>query len=180
MEITPLEKSELKTKRELAEGIITQLKNLVFQAGLTFVEIGRLLKIVRDQKLYEYAGEGGYDTFTEFIADSDISIAPSTAYAFIFLYEKYILGLGFSEEKIAGIPWYKLHLLATKVKPKTKEEAEEWIGKAQTLSISDFKAELAEAESNLTGEKKLVYPTIQKCSVCGNWKVLTDQICTCT
>ena len=180
MEDKAIEPKEIEVKRELAYGMINQIRNLVYQAGLTFIEIGRLLKIVRDEKLYIYAGDGGNQSFTSFIANADISISPGTAYAFIYLYEKYIMKLGFTEEKIAGIAWYKLHLLATKAKPETKEEAEEWIAKAQTLSISDFRAELEEAKANRKGEKHLAYPKIYKCKTCGNWKIESDQLCKCT
>lgn len=174
-----IEDPDLKKKREEAHGTIQQIKNLVYQAGLSFIEIGRLLKYVRDGKLYKYAGDGGYDTFTSFIADADISISPSTAYTFIYLYERYVLDLGISEENIATIPWYKLQMLGGKIKPETKEEAEEWMNKAQTLSISDFKAEIAEAKANKEGGVPLVYPRIYKCPNCKMWKVESDQMCKC-
>jgi len=170
MEDTAITKEDIEQKRGLAHDIIQQLKKLVYQTGMTFIEIGRLLKIVRDEKLYKYSGEGGYDSFASFIADADLAIAPATAYAFIYLYEKFVLNFGFAEDTIANVPYYKLQMLASKVKLETKEDAEEWLAKAQTLSISDFKAELAEAKANKEGGEFLPYPTIYKCKSCKKWR----------
>jgi len=175
-----LSKEDLKTKQELATGHVTQLKNLIYEQGILFVEIGRLLKIIRDEELYKYMGDGGYDSFTMFVNNSDIGLKQATAYAYIRIYEVYVMKMGYKPEQIADVPWYKLHLLAARVHPKDKEEAKEWLEKARTLGNGDFIEEMKGHTANEGKSDNLPYPHMYRCKTCGKYR--TDEIekmCTC-
>lgn len=150
-----------------------QLKEIVRQTSQNFLVMGRLLKYMRDQKLYTKLGTGGYDTFTSFLADAELGIRPATAYAFIRIYETYIEKLGFSDIDLEDIPYYKLQLLSTNVEPNTKTEAGEWIEKARTLSSSDFQLEIKERNANFKETTYVPFPHIFRCKVCNKW-VITE------
>jgi hypothetical protein len=172
MDNSALSKNEL---AELAQGYVTQLRNLIYEQGLTFLEIGRLLKILRDEKLYAYLGEGGYDNFQQFVAAGDIGIKLSTAYALVGIYETYILKLGYAQEKLAEIPWTRLQALTSTVKHETKAEADEWIEKAKTLGNGDFATEINELRANTGWEHPAPYPRVYRCKDCGKWRVEVDE-----
>lgn len=156
---------------EVALDILDQLHSLMFNQAVMFVEMGRLLLIIKEQKLYELMGNGGYESFPMFLANPDIGLKPSTAYAYIKIYKTYIRKLGYSQDEVAEIPFTKLQLLATKVDLEEKEEADEWMQKAKTLGTKDFQTELDEYVGNKGHEDKLPYPEIHRCPACGKWKV---------
>lgn len=165
-------------KAELAHGIVTQLKNLIFEQGMTFLEIGRHLKILRDEQLWETLN---YESFNAFLSTADIGLKQSTAYSFILLYEIYILKLHYTQEEIAPIPYYKLKLLGSKIKPKTKEEADDWLERAKTLGANDFDISIREFKGNEGHEHPIPFPHIYRCKECKKWKIVTDKqyVCQC-
>ena len=177
-----MDKNALSTTQlaELAHGYVTQLQNLVYEQSLTFLEIGRLLKILRDEELFTYLGKGGYDNFRQFISAGDIGIRPSTAYALIAIYETYILKLGYKQEKLAEIPWTRLQALNSTVKSETKEQADEWIEKAKTLGNGDFQTEINETRANTGWEHPIPYPRVYRCRDCGLWRVEIDEKYKCS
>ena len=151
-----------------------QIDELIYNQSLMFIEIGKSLKAIRDGNLYESLD---YDTFNSYLASKGMPI--STGYAYIHIFEVYILGLNYSKEDIAEIPWYKLQLIAPKVRGKEKKTADEWLHKAKALSPQDLRTDIAEEKANKGHEDKLLYPEFYRCDVCGKWKIQKDlKICT--
>jgi len=173
MEETKLTKEQ---KQEVAHRLYKELYSVIVQTSMNFLELGRLLKIIRDEKLYEYMGDGGYDSFRMFMADASLGIKHSTAYAFIRLYEVYVLKLGYPQQGLSDIPWAKLQLLAGIVEPQNKQQSDEWVEKARTLSNSDFTLEVREHKANAKETTFVPFPHMFRCKECGKWIItLTDE-----
>ena len=170
--------TDIETKREMAQGYISQLKNLIYQQGLSVLEIGRLLLIFRNEKLYEHLG---HENFNQFISDSDIGIAPSTANNICRIYQVFVLKLKYQEDKLSEISWGRLQMLVTIVDKESEENVKEWIEKARTLGSGDFGDEVTEYKKNKGQEKKLAYPRVRRCRDCKLWRIepVEGTVCKC-
>ena len=161
--------------------MLQELKKDLRMQGVLFLEIGRILKEFRDRKLYKSLGDGGYDTWGQFLGSGELSLKSSTVYAYIEIYNLFILRFGFAVEELADIPYDKLRLaLPSARKLKTKEEVEELVYKAKELSRSDLMKEFGQMteEGKPIGWSKMVY--LKPCEVCSKWKLPEDlQICDC-
>lgn len=167
---------EAKTAYDLLE----ELKKDLRMQGVLFLEVGRILKQFRDEKLYTALGEG-YDTWYGFLGSGELSLRTSTVQAYIQIYEVYIIRFQFQVEEIAQIPYDKLRLaLPSITKTKTKEEAEEWLYKAKELSRSDILKErgLLTEGGKPIGWTKTIF--IKPCETCGKWELPKDlEYCDC-
>jgi len=168
-------------KSIVAFDLLKELKDMLRTQSYLFLEIGRILKRFRDDKLYRDLGQGGYDTWTEFLGSGELSQKPSTVQAYIQVYETMILRLKYRMEEIAEIPYDKLRLALPEInKAKTKEEAEEWLGKARELSRSDILRErgLMTESGKPIGWSKTVHAVT--CEYCGGWKLSEPlELCDC-
>ena len=70
----------------MESGIHEKIIQIKYEIERNFVQLGAMLKIVRDQKLYE---EKSCETFEEYIAQPELSLARSTVYAIINVYETF-------------------------------------------------------------------------------------------
>lgn len=168
--------SKIEVKGGIAHEYMGQLKNLVYQGSLAIVEIGRLLLIFRNEKLYTQLG---HETFERFISDSDLGFAPKTAYAFCRIYEVYVMKFKLSEDELAMVPWSKLQALAPVVSDKDKDEALEWLEKARNLGSGDFYDEVAEHKRGKGIKNRPPYPKIRLCKDCKKWRVEFEQGASC-
>jgi hypothetical protein len=156
-------------------------QKLVFlrrKQGEVALEIGRVLKEIKEKKLYRYLGEGGYDDFFQFLSDPEISMNYNTASLYIRVYEFYVEQLKLNPDELASIPINRLNTLKSKLeKTENKEEIEEWLEKAKTLGRLDFEKETEEAK--ITKPRPIV---LTRCKKCGKIKIvinLPDEICQC-
>jgi hypothetical protein len=142
---------------------------------LSTFELGRLLKEMRDGELYR---ELGYDAFTAYLGDPEISFSQSSAYGAIQIYETYELKLKLSQEQLEDIPVRRLNALAGIV---DEESIGKWLERARSLSESDFRTELVEYRENKDQPQFIPAPRLQRCGVCGKWKVIADDktLCQC-
>ena len=131
----------------------------------TAILIAKTAKEIRDKKLYRYLGEGGYDTWSQFLADPDIGKKPSTIRNYIRTYEYYTEVLEISEEELLSIPFYRLLELAGKLRQKENKEAKEIISSVGTMHHSDYRREIK--EQGLEAERPHVFIHEN----CGNWKI---------
>lgn len=101
------------------------------------LELGRLFKTIRDDKLYKLLGA---DSFSEYIAYPEISFGRSTIYSFIGIYELYVLKLNYHPTFLSKIGHRALQIITPPMKEFEREgmEAGEWMEKAGTLSESDL------------------------------------------
>jgi len=160
--------TDIQAVNERYEAIKAALK---VQGGL-FLSLGALLKDFRDNKLYEALQ---HPSFLSFLSAPEIGLKESTAYSYISIYEIFVEKYGFSRERVALVPFYKLQLVAPAIKDVDKDIAEVFLSKAESLSPSDLKLELKEETANQGFDTRLAYPSIHRCKDCGKWVVgLTD------
>ena len=98
---------------------------------VSFVELIEKLKYVRDNEL---SSALGYDSFPDFVRDEEpsIGIKYNTVRAYIRLYELYTEIDRLAELEYLG--WGRAQVIAAHV----KEDPDEWISKAETLSSKDL------------------------------------------
>ena len=125
------------TRPDRAHQLAERIKECRKEVATYFFELGKLFKEFRDDKLYK---ELDCESFTEFIADPEISFSRSTVYSFIEIYEKYTLQLKVSQEYLLDIGHAKLRI----INPVVEENPDEWLGKAKALSRSDLISEVRE------------------------------------
>ena len=167
-------------KAKVAFDLLQELKKDLRMQGILFLEIGRILKTFRDEKLYSVLGDGGYDTWTSFLGSGELSLKSSTVYAYIEIYELFVVRFGFVVEELAEIPYDKLRLsLPSARKLTTKAEVEELVLKAKELSRSDLLKEFGQMteEGKPIGWVKSV--KLVTCEVCGKWKVADEKLDFC-
>lgn len=169
--------SDITPRQETAFELRSRCIYLRKKMSELFLEFGWTLKKIRDEKLYLQMGEGGYDTFYQFLADPEINLNPNTAHAYIRVYEFYVEKLKLSREEIIGIPFNRLNQITNYLKDKNEDEVKEWIEKARHLGRKDFEEELH--EHKIAKKPKI---KIEKCKQCGGYKVYyeVDVLCTCT
>src|SRR4030066_1851451 len=104
-----------------------------------FLRLARLLKQVRDEKLYRALD---HLTFESYLGDPEIGIKRSSAYKLITEYERYVLRLGVPETRLIGIGSKKLSIIG----PVVERDKDEWLDRAEALSSSDLIAEVRNAQ----------------------------------
>ena len=162
---------------EVAHNYYQQLQDLIRQQGMLFLDIGRLLKILRDERLY---GDLGYDTWSSFIASGEIGVKHSTVYAYIGIYEMFVLRYKFKYDDLAGIPWDKLWLALPAVrKLDTREDVVEVVEQARSLPRTDLIVALGgeKVENNVRSKVVKVF----KHDDCGKWAIdlPANELCQC-
>jgi len=119
----------------------------------SFLIIGKLLKDVRDEKLYK---ELDYDNFTQFLATEEIGFSREKAYMCIKTYEYYIEYLNLDPEHIGGMNISRLSMMVPMLKKiEDKTEAIKKIEEFNSLRHGDFVREL-KSKTNKDG-KPTVY-----------------------
>lgn len=135
--------------------IYTELQAcLKSQVGL-FFRIGYLLKTIRDEKIYEKIGDGGFDTFIDFLNNPEIGLRQSTAYLYIRIYEYYFLQLKIPQQELIEMPISRLMKLLPALKKMPDEKAIETIQRIAPLTSYDYDVEVR--ENNLETERPKLY-----------------------
>lgn len=129
-----------------------------------FIKLGGYLKLVKDEKLYK---EKGCITFEEYIAMPELSFNRSTVYAIIGVYEDFFMSNQSDIDEFLEIGYSKLNRIR---QFKDKEDFEEWVYKAKTLSLSDLGLEIKEVKETEMKEEKIKNANIIEimCPHCGH------------
>ena len=107
------------------------IQDLKRNVAINLMSIGAALKTVRDDSLWE----GEHESFNAYLGSPEVSFSRSWALQIIRVYE--IFG-----NRVTGVnDLDKLYLISNVVE-ENPNEAEEWLGKAQTLSRSDLRDEV--------------------------------------
>jgi len=168
-QITPTQKR--------AFDLYTKTISLVSSQKEIMIDLIEVLKEIKEKKLYRYLGEGGFDTWSQFLAAPEIDLAKPTVDAYIDIYEYYIGTLKIKREELFKISLNRLNILKGKIKKiESKSEQLELIEQAKNLSYSDF--------YTVMREKKLVEEPafhITKCEKCNKYEIEyhQDKICIC-
>jgi len=108
---------------------------LVRSAEATFLELGRELSEFQTAEHYKALG---YHSFDSYLADPDTNISSRSAYRLISIHRLYVQKLNLPPVALLPIGITKLDL----IRPVVKDNPDEWLAKAQTLSKSDLIHEL--------------------------------------
>jgi len=144
------------TNEAKAWAVYESLRNDLKTSSHLFLRIGEKLKEIRDEKLYLHLGDGGFDTFSDFLNNPEIGIRKSTAYVYIGIYEEYRLRLGMSEEDIVEVPINRLMRLRPQIANKEVTEALEIVGDLSVMTNYDFDLESTERGYRII-EKPIIY-----------------------
>jgi hypothetical protein len=113
------------------EQVVLRIKR---QTVIHFVEMGRVLKEIRDHSYYKLLG---YDDFQEWCESPEIDFSRRTVYRYITLVEKLIDTGLYTVQEIEAKSIYKLAAIANHATP--EDRLDHLLG----LSTNDFKVELA-------------------------------------
>ncbi len=166
---------EATPKQKKAWGLYSSLQKVVKQHTRSYLEVGNILKTIRDGKLYLYVGEWEVKNFQDFLNSPEIGIRRATAYLYIQIWEIYVERLKLTPEDVTSIPLGRLMRLCPKLKTMTDEQALEVVDQARDVTNPDFDRELRVRK--LDGTR----PVIKKCKECGGWEIEIDpeSLCTC-
>ena len=117
-----------------------KVKDLKYGVGQNFLEMGRLLKEIRDNQYYK---DLGYDTVSEWLSSPDISINPRWAWDFISVHEIFVEKHGLAPASVLEADYSKLHDIIPIVR-KDPDKVEEWLDKATNLRRVDLRREIDE------------------------------------
>ena len=150
--------------RQTHNNILTLKKEM----GLAFLNLGKLLKIIRDNEFYE---ELGYKNFTSYVINSELGFKRSTAYYYIEIFEFFAQKLKWKQEKIAEMGYDKLVRLMPVIK-KNPEKTADLVTDAQVLRPYDFNKKYRDEEKQKGHEDVLAPPEYFRCEKCGKWKIV--------
>jgi len=112
-----------------------------------FLLLGEKLSKCQKEQLYLVLG---YDTFEEYIASPDIGFKRSWVYDLMRIYRTFVEQLKISPEKLQRIGVTKLLTIETIV---NNSNYNDWLEKANVLSISDLQKERLTARQEIQGRE---------------------------
>jgi hypothetical protein len=127
-------------KYEIAKKAFDDILRWKQISGISYLQLGRILKDFKDKKLYESLGESPeFESFEKFLTIPAIDIKLRKAYYLIQIYTTFIEKFGFKIEELSDISWTRLRALL----PCAKEEnSKDLVEEAKILSHSDFDIKL--------------------------------------
>lgn len=114
----------------LARSNKEQIHAALYNVRANFLVLGKLLKENHDLSLWKTE----YDSWPAFLGDPEISMKEKWAYGLIQVYSLYVEKLGIPTDRLLRIEVTKL----LKVAPVVESDPEEWLSKAEHLSVSDL------------------------------------------
>lgn len=121
-----------------------EIINLKRQFGSWWLELGKKLRENRDKKYYKILG---YKTFEAYLATPEIDIDRKWAFAFIRVYDRFVVDLKVAPAPLIEAGYSKLDKIRKQV---NEENIDEWLEKAKVLSRSDLDAELHPKDKAIT------------------------------
>lgn len=113
-----------------------------------FLEWAAYLKLMRDSKLYVALG---YQTWGAYLGSPEISAERTVVFRLIGIYEAFVQQLQVPAERLSLIARSKLEELLPHIGTAvTEESCEDWLHKAEALSVSDLKDEIADATGQVS------------------------------
>ncbi len=157
----------LKQKAEQAFQIHRDIINLKNTVGGAFILIGQRLKAIKEKELYRFLGDGGYDTFESYLGSPELQFERRKAYYLIQIYSTFCENFNIKQEDISDIYWTTLREILPII---NKENHQDWIEKARTLSRTDLNLEIKEFKSGIsptTCNHEWEEITFFRCKNCG-------------
>lgn len=147
------------------------------QMGMAFVELGRLLKKIRDEGYYQVLG---YDSFQSYVINSELGFKRRTAYYYIEIYEWYVEKLAYNAQFLAEVGQDKLLRVLPIIKKEyeqlelkgIRKRTEELMSEVQELRPVDFEKKYKDEQKQEGHEDYLAPPEYLRCDKCGKWKII--------
>ena len=156
-----------RAKVNRAFAIHRELVELGNTVGQAFILIGQGLSEIKQDNLYKYLGEGGYDTFESYLASPELQISRRQAYYLISIYETFCKKLGLSIKQLQDAKPSALKEILPVV---NKDNYKDWLEKSKVLSVSDIKIEVRKELSGIdpaTCQHEWLKKIAWRCSNCG-------------
>lgn len=135
---------------EKAQCLHQELMNLNSKLDTAFLEMGLVLKEIRDRALYQPLN---YNSFNAYLKDLDFS--RSRAYALIGVVEDFYLTGQINQRQLVRIGWEKLSLLRS---IKETDALSRWVDQAIELSKRQLRQALVDAGLLKPGKKQVATP----------------------
>ena len=160
----------------IAFGYYKKVTELVKEQRGLFLDLGKLLSEIKEKKLYKQMGEGGFDSWHQFLANPEIDLSPNIAEVYITVYKFYLLKLNMPREEVMTIPLVRLNTMKAKLEHADEAERGEMIEKAKSLSYGDFMKEMV--YHKVATEPKIL---LSHCEKCGKLKIRYNpkEVCVC-
>ncbi len=142
------EVNEKLPEEELAFDVFRKLVLARKTQDLVFLSMGKMLKIVRDRKLYKNLD---FDNFSQFLASEEISFSREKAYLYIRTYELYVEKLQLDPDEVGKLGVARLMMMVPVIKGMSREDAIEKIEEAKPLRYGEFVRQV-KAEANADGK----------------------------
>lgn len=111
-----------------------------------FLAIGKMLKEIRDKKLYKFLD---YETLGDFLGSEEIAYSRESAFMYIRVYEYYVEYLEMDEESVGTINISRLSLMIPQLKKiEDKTEVIKKIGELNALRHKDFVLKVRQESNN--------------------------------
>lgn len=78
------------------------------------IKLAQKLHDIKRGEFYKEAVGQGIDTWVDYLRQPEVNITPYRASKLIRLYEHFILGLGYQQEQLEGVPTFALDFIARK------------------------------------------------------------------
>lgn len=139
---------------------------------LVFLSIGKMLKIVRDRKLYKNLD---FDNFSQFLASEEISFSREKAYLYIRTFELYVEKLMLNPEEVGKLGVARLMMMVPIIKNLPREEAIQRLEEARPLRYGDFVRQVKQ-EANKDGKPTVYYSDERKKWIVNYFENMTELI----
>lgn len=136
----------------------------------TFIELGRRLYKIREERLYEPF----YDSFNVYC--DELKLSQSTISKLVNIYKKFILEYGFSPTRLMKAGGWGVMAEALPV-IHSKKDANDFLDKAETLTLRDMRKEVLEKKSGIdqrTCNHKDDFYVLKICRRCGDRQTMED------
>lgn len=153
-----------KNNKKFCDDVMGLKKNI----EISFLEIGKRLKVIRDdEKFRPY-----WETFDDYLIE--MRMTKGTASKLINIYEKFVLEFKMAVPLLAEVGWSPLSEILPVVK--TKKDAVHWVKVATDNPLRELRDEIREKRTGIDQSKcrhKEGWVTIRICKVC-KLKEVTD------
>ena len=144
-----------------------ELLTLCSTAVNSAYRMGEIMKEVRDDELWR----GAYQSFDAFYSDPELGFEKSSVYRAIKMVENFTL------EEVGHVPLGKLNVILPHI---TKENKQEMVRMAESLSRSDLQHQLVVKRLATEIPKIEYFPKVYPCKVCHKLKgVSWEGLCHC-
>lgn len=157
------------SKQKRAYNLSVSIRDMLTEDRRRIITLGKMFKELKHDKLYQHVGEGGYNSFKDFLKNEEYQVNEGLINKYINIVNLYIDKLGLDDEYVAQIPFWKLDKLASSVRNLKPDQAIEILEGSVGLTTGDFKDYVKE----IKGEP-IEHKHYEICEACGTKVLVKD------